>query len=102
MIDFDTIPKVASWLNVAGMVCTLTLLISFYALPKQTTGRHYLTVGVIASVCLLQLGFIIPLGADPEQCLDAITPNDMYSDLTCAFSGAFLLFGGFAAIAWSK
>jgi hypothetical protein len=84
------------------MVCTLTLLISFYALPKQTTGRHYLTVGVIASICLLQLGFIIPLGADPEQCLDAITPNDMYSDLTCAFSGAFLLFGGFAAISWSK
>lgn len=26
----------------------------------------------------------------------------MYSDLTCAFSGAFLLFGGFAAILWGE
>lgn len=47
-----------------------------------------------------KLGFIIPLGAQPDQCHDAITPNDMYSDLTCAFSGACLLAGGFAAISW--
>lgn len=47
-----------------------------------------------------QLGFIIPLGANPDQCHDAITPNDMRSDLTCAFSGAFLLVGGFASIVW--
>ena len=100
--EFDTIPKVASWLNVAGMACTLLLLITFFALPKQRTGRHYLTIGLVVAVCLMQLGFIIPLGANPEQCHDAITPNDMYSDLTCAFSGAFLLFGGFSAISWSK
>ena len=50
----------------------------------------------------MQLGFIIPLGAQPEQCHDAITPNDMYSDMTCALSGAFLLFGGFAAIMWGE
>ena len=48
------------------------------------------------------MGFIIPLGAKPEQCHDAITPNDMYSDMTCALSGAFLLFGGFAAIVWGE
>lgn len=50
----------------------------------------------------MQLGIIIPLAAKPDQCHDAITPNDMYSDRTCAFSGAFLLFGGFAAIMWGK
>lgn len=50
----------------------------------------------------MQLGFIIPLGARPDQCHDAITPNDMYSDMTCALSGAFLLFGGFAAIVWGE
>ena len=50
----------------------------------------------------LQLGFVVPLAARPQQCHDAITPNDMYSDLTCAFSGAFLLFGGFAAIVWGR
>lgn len=100
--DFNTIPKAASWLNVVGMACALSILISFFALPKQATGRHYLTVGLVVAVCLMQLGFIIPLAANPDQCYDAITPNDMYSDLTCAFSGAILLFGGFAATTWSE
>ncbi|KAI4173046.1 MAG: hypothetical protein LQ343_003156 [Gyalolechia ehrenbergii] len=97
---FKTIPKVSKWLNVVGMVCTLSLLISFTILPVQRTSRHYLTVCFIIAVCILQLGFIIPLGAQPDQCHDAITPNDMFSDLTCAFSGATLLAGGFAAISW--
>lgn len=48
----------------------------------------------------MKLGFIVPLGVQPEQCHDAITPNDMYSNLTCAFSGATLLAGGFATISW--
>lgn len=46
------------------------------------------------------MGFIVPLAAKPDQCHDSITPNDMYSDLACAFSGACLLTGGFAAIVW--
>jgi hypothetical protein len=49
-----------------------------------------------------QMGFIIPLGASPPQCHNLITPNDMFTNLTCAFSGAFLLAGGWAAIVWSK
>ena len=48
------------------------------------------------------MGFIIPLGAAPPQCYNAITPNDMFTNMTCAFSGAFLLAGGWAAIVWSK
>ncbi len=115
--DFATLPKVSNWLNVAGMVCSLSLLLSFVVLPVEKTSRHYLTVGLVIAVSLLQvnsgnqveigteltasqLGFIIPLGAQPQQCHDAITPNDMYSDLTCAFSGACLVVGGFAAILW--
>lgn len=98
--DFNTIPKAANWLNVAGMVCSMSLLLSFIVLPVQKTNRHYLTIGLVVAICFMQLGFIIPLGAKPEQCNDAITPNDMYSDMSCAFSGAFLLFGGFAAILW--
>jgi hypothetical protein len=47
-----------------------------------------------------QLGFIVPLGAKPEQCYNAITPNDMKSSRTCAISGAFLLFGGCSAVMW--
>ncbi|KAL8755290.1 MAG: hypothetical protein Q9199_003756 [Rusavskia elegans] len=98
--NFETIPKASNWLNVAGMVCTMSLLVSFFVLPVEKTSRHYLTVCFIIAVCILQLGFIIPLGAQPEQCHDAITPNDMSSDLMCAFSGACLLAGGFAAISW--
>ncbi|KAL8848428.1 MAG: hypothetical protein Q9221_006535 [Calogaya cf. arnoldii] len=98
--NFETIPKASNWLNLAGMVCTVSLLISFFVLPVEKTSRHYLTVCFVIAVCILQLGFIIPLGAQPEQCHDAITPNDMSSDLMCAFSGACLLAGGFAAISW--
>ncbi|KAL8840327.1 MAG: hypothetical protein Q9170_001342 [Blastenia crenularia] len=98
--NFKTTPKVANWLNVVGLVCTVSLLISFIVLPVQRTSRHYLTVCFIVAICILQLGFVIPLGARPEQCHDAITPHDMHSNLTCAFSGATLLAGGFAAIAW--
>lgn len=45
---------------------------------------------------------MIPLGAKPDQCQDSITPNNMYSDLSCALSGAFALAGGFGAIMWGR
>ena len=115
--EFHVIPEAANWLNVAGMVCSVSLLISYLVLPAKQTSRHYLNVGLVLAISLMQvssrisrptlgvadrvqLGFIVPLGAQPEQCHDDITPNDMYSDLTCAFSGAFLLFGGFCCIMW--
>ncbi|KAL9103423.1 MAG: hypothetical protein Q9163_001525 [Psora crenata] len=94
--DFDVIPKAANWLTVAGMVCSMSLLISYLVLPAKQTSRHYLTVGLVVAICVMQLGFIVPMAARPQECHDAITPNDMYSDFTCAFSGASLLFGGFA------
>lgn len=49
-----------------------------------------------------QLGFVVPLAAKPEQCFDLITPHDMYSSLTCAWSGSFLLTGGLIADIWGK
>lgn len=48
----------------------------------------------------LQLAFLIPLADQPEQCANQITPNDMYSNITCAISGAFLIFGGWAVVIW--
>lgn len=54
-VDFKTIPKVSNWLNVAGMVCTLSLLLSFVVLPVEKTSRHYLTVCFIIAVCILQV-----------------------------------------------
>jgi hypothetical protein len=47
-----------------------------------------------------KLAFIVPLAAKPEQCFNEITPNDMRSSGSCAISGAFLLFGGWAAVIW--
>lgn len=48
-----------------------------------------------------QIAFIIPLGTKPQRCYNEITPNDMRSSLSCAFTGAFLLFGGIAVVTWS-
>lgn len=47
-----------------------------------------------------QLGFIIPLGAKPNQCYNAITPNDMHTNTTCGVSGSFIILGGWAGIMW--
>lgn len=43
---------------------------------------------------------MVPLGTKPPQCYDEITPNDMFSNLTCAFSGAFLISGGLSLVVW--
>lgn len=47
-----------------------------------------------------QLGFLTPLAAQPDQCFNTITPNDMYSNRVCGASGAFLLVGGWACVMW--
>jgi hypothetical protein len=46
------------------------------------------------------MGFIIPLGAKPNQCFDDITPNDMQSSKACALSGAFIILGGWSGVMW--
>ena len=49
---------------------------------------------------LIALGFIVPLGAKPDKCYNEITPNDMYSSMECAWSGAFIVAGGLSATMW--
>ena len=46
------------------------------------------------------MAFIVPLGSKPNECHDSITPNDIHSDLSCAFSGSFVTYGGFGAVMW--
>jgi uncharacterized BrkB/YihY/UPF0761 family membrane protein len=107
---------VAEGLNVAGLICLVFLLISFLVLPAEKTRSHYLSYCLIIAAIFMavskylsspvtaadyrQLGFVIPLGGQPDQCYDEITPNDMYSNLTCAFSGAFLISGGMSMAVW--
>ncbi|KAJ5619501.1 hypothetical protein N7510_003485 [Penicillium lagena] len=99
----DVVPKVeiASWISVAILPLCIFLLISYAVLSAKWTHRHYLSICFTLGICCMEIAFIIPLGAKPDQCHNAITPNDMYSDLSCAFSGSFLLFGGWLVIMWS-
>ena len=53
--DFKTISTVTSWINVAGLACTVLLLVTYFALPIQKTSRHYLTVCLVAAVTLMQV-----------------------------------------------
>lgn len=48
-----------------------------------------------------QLGFVIPLVAQPDQCYDRITPHGMASNKLCGASGTFLLLGGFSGLMWA-
>lgn len=63
-------------------------------------GEHSITTVTSTCTDISQLGFVIPFGAKPEQCFDEITPNDMYSSITCALSGAFLISGGLSIAVW--
>ena len=69
-------------------------------LPVDLSCRHYLSIGLTLSLILFELAFVIPLGARLNFCYDAITPNDMYTDLSCAWSGALLEFGGLSTVVW--
>ncbi|KAH9873659.1 hypothetical protein IAQ61_004284 [Plenodomus lingam] len=97
---FNTYYRVAEALNVVGLICLVFLLITFIVLPAEKTRRHYLSYCLIIAAILMALGFVVPFGAQPEQCYDEITPNDMYTSLTCAFSGAFLISGGLSFGVW--
>ncbi|CAI7595379.1 unnamed protein product [Penicillium palitans] len=93
--------SVTSWISVAILPLCIFLLISYAVLPVKWTHRHYLSVCFTLGICCMELAFIIPLGAKPDQCHNAITPNDMRSNLSCAFSGSLLLFGGWLVVIWS-
>lgn len=97
---FQTYNDVAEWLNVAGLIMLVFMLLSYIVLPTQKTRSHYLSVCLIIAVIMICLGFTIPLGANPSQCYDEITPNDMYSSMGCAWSGAFIVAGGLCAASW--
>ncbi|KXG50275.1 uncharacterized protein PGRI_062420 [Penicillium griseofulvum] len=101
--ETDLADKIAvtSWISVAILPLCVFLLVSYAVLPVKWSHRHYLSVCFTVGICFMQVAFIIPLGAKPEECHNAITPNDMRSNLSCAFSGSLLLFGGLFIVVWS-
>ncbi|MCJ1328850.1 hypothetical protein MMC10_005527 [Thelotrema lepadinum] len=98
--NFNTIALATNWLALGSFICCVFLLLSFIFLPVTKTSRHYLTIGLVTGVGLLSLAFLVPLWANPNECFDPITANDMYSNLACAWSGALVMFGGLAAVMW--
>ncbi|EED17008.1 conserved hypothetical protein [Talaromyces stipitatus ATCC 10500] len=97
----DSTNTAIGWLGVALLPLTVFLLVTWAVLPVKFTNRNYINVCFTLSVVCLQIPFIIPLGTKPQKCSDAITPNDMHTDWSCAFTGAILLFGGIACVTWS-
>ncbi|KAI9841323.1 MAG: hypothetical protein M1838_003618 [Thelocarpon superellum] len=89
-----------NWIAVVSLICSVFLLASSALLSAEQSRRYYITTCVLVSIMIMTLSFVIPLGAQPDQCFDAITPNDMHSNLACAWSGALLLGGGFCCIMW--
>ncbi|KAL1893623.1 hypothetical protein Cpir12675_004054 [Ceratocystis pirilliformis] len=98
--SFHTMASVADWISVFGFICCVFLLISWAALPVEKTHRHYLSICLTIAVAIMSLGFVVPLAADPEQCINEITPNDMSTSSVCAISGTMIMLGGFAGATW--
>ncbi|KAF7192266.1 hypothetical protein HII31_06298 [Pseudocercospora fuligena] len=92
--------QIAYWFNVPSLVLEILLLATFTILSREVSHTHYLSINLVISMIMLQISFIIPLGTKPSQCYDAITPRDMHSSLSCAWTGALLVAGAMAIAVW--
>lgn len=99
---FEHQVPIANYISIGAFVLNCLLLLTFGLLPEEKSHRHYLSMGLTLSLLLLSIAFIIPLSTKPDLCYDDITPNNMHSDLSCAWSGALLLAGGMGVAVWSK
>lgn len=98
--SFNIVGIVAEWVGVVSLICCVFLLISWAVLPIDKTHRHYLSICCTIAVSFINLGFVIPLAGHPDECYDAITPNDMQTNSVCAASGTFIILGGWAGVLW--
>ncbi|KAH6998041.1 hypothetical protein BKA56DRAFT_607613 [Ilyonectria sp. MPI-CAGE-AT-0026] len=98
---FDTLTAVANWVALSSVLCCVFLLLSWAFLPVDKTNRHYLSICLTIAVLLMNLGFVIPLAAQPDQCYNKITPHSMKTNKVCGASGSLLLLGGWAGVMWA-
>lgn len=119
---FQTLTQVANGVAAASALCCLFLLLSWLVLPVEKTNRHYLSVCLTIGVLIMnvstlldsasivfqisrllfgQMGFVVPLIAQPDQCYDKITPHGMASSKVCGASGTFIILGGFTGLMWA-
>lgn len=90
----------STYFNLVGVACCVFVLLSYACLSVEYTNRHYLSVCLVAAILIMQTSFVIPMGTKNNQCFDLITPHDMYSNASCALSGAFLLGGAWCVAMW--
>jgi hypothetical protein len=98
--SFYTMSAAAQWVAVVSTISCVFLLLSWIVLPVEKTSRHYLSISLTVGVMFMNLGFVIPLAAQPSECYDAITPNSMHTSSVCAASGSFLILGGWCGVMW--
>jgi hypothetical protein len=68
--NFNTITDVASWVNVAGIVCVMFLLITWAVLPVEKTHRHYLSICLAIGVVFMEVSF--------QESLSRMTRTNMF------------------------
>ena len=56
VLGFENRTLIANWVNVAAIVASVFLLVSFAVLPAKWTGRHYLSVCTTLSVLFIDVG----------------------------------------------
>lgn len=98
---FNTMTMVANWVATVSVIFCAFLLISWAVLPVDKTARHYLSVCLVIAVLVMNLGFVVPLAAQPDECFNEITPHDMHSSPVCGASGTLLVLGGWAGVMWA-
>ena len=72
LADFTHLTTVTGWLNVSGIICCAILLLSYVILPVEKTSRHYLSVGLVVALCLIQ---VTPAAGSPSRPLHADEEN---------------------------
>ncbi|KAI7672808.1 hypothetical protein KC322_g15838, partial [Hortaea werneckii] len=98
--NFQRLEPTANYVGIASLVCNVLLLLTYLVLPEEKSHRHYLSIGLTVSLIVLSIAFVIPLGTKPDMCFDTLTPDNMYTDTGCAWTGALLLAGAMGAIVW--
>ncbi|CRG88462.1 hypothetical protein PISL3812_05492 [Talaromyces islandicus] len=91
--DFEPRVDLVGLCAIPVFAITFLFILTFAILPKEATGRHYLTTVPAVGFLLLSLTYILPHINPPEQCADHITPNDNTSDSMCTATGVVICVG---------
>ena len=94
--------QAANYMAVPSLASSLFLLCTYVVGWKRNGTQSYWTIGLTASLSLVTISFVIPVSSLPDLCYDSITPNNLHTDVACAFTGATLLLGAMGAVVWSK